>query len=243
MSKPGANQPNNSSAPDPLDALGVSADALGALGALGGGAEVPDALGTNVESVDVALRASALRDALVARELVSLDVLEDFVHQFTDELTPENGATVVARCWIDPAFRLRFLDDATAASAELGIAGPEGIHMRAVENTSTLHNVIVCTQCSCTAWPLIGLPPDWYKSAPYRSRVVREARRVLAEMGLALAVDVKIQVWDTTGDTRYVVLPQRPIGTESWSEEELRALITRECLIGVAVPQTGLLVD
>jgi nitrile hydratase subunit alpha len=203
----------------------------------------PDTPDANVEAVDVALRAGALRDALVARELVSLDVLEDFVHQFTDEMTPENGARVVARCWIDPAFRLRFLDDATAASAELGIAGPEGKHMRAVENTPTVHNVIVCTQCSCTAWPLIGLPPDWYKSAPYRSRVVREARSVLSEMGLVLPVDVKIQVWDTTGDTRYVVLPQRPIGTESWDEEQLRALITRECLIGVAVPQTAPLVD
>jgi nitrile hydratase subunit alpha len=203
----------------------------------------PDTPDANVEAVDVALRAGALRDALVARELVSLDVLEDFVHQFTDEMTPENGARVVARCWIDPAFRLRFLDDATAASAELGIAGPEGKHMRAVENTSTVHNVIVCTQCSCTAWPLIGLPPDWYKSAPYRSRVVREARIVLSEMGLVLPVDVKIQVWDTTGDTRYVVLPQRPVGTESWDEEQLRALITRECLIGVAVPQTAPLVD
>jgi nitrile hydratase subunit alpha len=203
----------------------------------------PDAPDANVEAVHVALRAGALRDALVARELVSLDVLEDFVHQFTDELTPENGARVVARCWIDPAFRLRFLDDATAASAELGIAGPEGKHMRAVENTSTVHNVIVCTQCSCTAWPLIGLPPDWYKSAPYRSRVVREARTVLSEMGLVLPVEVKIQVWDTTGDTRYVVLPQRPISTESCGEEQLRALITRECLIGVAVPQTAPLVD
>jgi nitrile hydratase subunit alpha len=240
MSKPGVNQPNNSSSPDPLDPLGVSPGALGALGPLGG---VPDALGTKVESVDVALRANALRDALVARELVSLDVLEDFVHQFTDELTSQNGARVVARCWVDPGFRSRFLDDATAASTELGIAGPEGKHMRAVENTSAVHNVIVCTQCSCTAWPLIGLPPDWYKSAPYRSRVVREARSMLSEMGLALPVDVKIQVWDTTGDTRYVVLPKRPIGTESWTEQELRALITRECLIGVAVPQTGLFVD
>ncbi len=239
MSKPGANQ-SKGRASDPLDALDASAEVHGAPD---GGAEVPDALGTNVESVDVALRANALRNALVAQDLVSLDVLEDFVHQFTDELTPKNGATVVARCWIDPAFRVRFLDDATAASAELGVAGPEGKHMRAVENTSMVHNVIVCTQCSCTAWPLIGLPPDWYKSAPYRARVVREARNVLAEMGLLLPADVKIQVWDTTGDTRYVVLPQRPIGTESWTEEQLRTLITRECLIGVALPQAGLFVD
>ena len=191
---------------------------------------------TVVEVADVARRSEALRDALVARDLVSLDALDEIVHQFTDELTPENGSRVIARCWVDPAFRSRFLDDATAASAELGIAGPEGKYMRAVENSSNVHNVIVCTQCSCTAWPLIGLPPDWYKSAPYRSRVVREARNVLAEMGLVLPANTKIHVWDTTGDIRYVVLSQRPLGTESWTEEQLRTLITRECLIGVAVP-------
>jgi nitrile hydratase subunit alpha len=186
----------------------------------------------------VSARASALRDVLIDRGLVTAGMLDEFVHQFTDELTPENGALVVALCWVDPAFRDRFLADATAASAELGIAGPEGKHMRAVENTATLHNVIVCTQCSCTAWPLIGLPPDWYKSAPYRSRVVREARSVLAEMGLVLPVETEIRVWDTTGDIRYVVLPQRPPGTESWTEEQLRTLVTRESLIGVAVPLT-----
>ncbi len=193
----------------------------------------------NDHAVDLALQANALRDGLVARKLVTVAALDDIVHQFTDELTPENGARVVARCWVDPAFRERFVSDATVASAELGIAGPEGKHMRAVENTATTHNVIVCTQCSCTAWPLIGLPPDWYKSAPYRSRVVREARNVLTEMGLVLPEDNEIQVWDTTGDTRYVVLPQRPVGCESWTEEQLRALITRECLIGVALPMVG----
>jgi nitrile hydratase subunit alpha len=187
-------------------------------------------------TADVAARAEALRYALIARNLVTAEAMDEVVHEFTDVLTPRNGAIVVARCWIDPSFRARFLADATAASAELGIAGPEGKRMRALENTSVIHNVIVCTQCSCTAWPLIGLPPDWYKSAPYRSRVVREARNVLEEMGLHLPVDTEIRVWDTTGDTRYVVLPLRPPNTESWTEEQLRVLITRECLIGVAVP-------
>ena len=184
------------------------------------------------------MRAAALRDALISRNLVQAEALEELVHEFTDELTPENGARVVARCWVDPAFRGRFVDDATAASAEMGIAGPEGKHMRAVENTSTVHNVIVCTQCSCTAWPLIGLPPDWYKSPPYRSRVVREARNVLAEMGLVLPPEIEIRVWDTTGDVRYVVLPQRPANTANCTEDQLRTLVSRECLIGVAVPET-----
>jgi nitrile hydratase subunit alpha len=188
-------------------------------------------------AADVVARAKALRDALITRSLVTAEALDEVVHEFTDVLTPRNGAIVVARCWVDPAFRVRFLADATAASAELGIAGPEGKHMRAVENTDALHNVIVCTQCSCTAWPLIGLPPDWYKSAPYRSRVVREARNVLEEMGLSIPVETEIRVWDTTGDTRYVVFPLRPPDTQSWSEDQLRELITRECLIGVAVPQ------
>jgi nitrile hydratase subunit alpha len=185
---------------------------------------------------EFAVQAEVLRDALVARNLITTNALDEVVHEFTEVLTPLNGATVVARCWVDPAFRRRFLADATAASAELGIAGAEGKRMRAVENTLMVHNVIVCTQCSCTAWPLIGLPPDWYKSAPYRSRVVREARSVLEEMGLSLPVETEIRVWDTTGDTRYVVLPQRPLGTDSWTEEQLRARITRECLIGVATP-------
>jgi nitrile hydratase subunit alpha len=185
---------------------------------------------------DTAAHAEALRDALVALNLVTAEALEEVVHEFTDSLTPRNGAIVVARCWIDPAFRERFLADATAASAELGIAGPEGKRMRALENTASVHNIIVCTQCSCTAWPLIGLPPDWYKSAPYRSRVVREARNVLEEMGLSLPVDTEIRVWDTTGDTRYVVVPQRPPGTDSWTEDQLSEPITRDCLIGVALP-------
>ncbi len=187
-------------------------------------------------AADVAARAEALRDALIARNLVTAEALDEVVHEFTDVLTPRNGAIVVARCWIDPAFRARFLADGTAASAELDIAGPEGKRMRAVENTKEVHNVIVCTQCSCTAWPLIGLPPDWYKSAPYRSRVVREARNVLEEIGLSLPVETEIRVWDTTGDTRYIVLPLRPPDTQSWSEDQLRELITRECLIGVALP-------
>ena len=151
-----------------------------------------------------------------------------------DELSPANGARVVARAWVDPAFRQRLLADATAAAKELGIAGPEGHQMVAVENSAKLHNVIVCTQCSCTAWPLIGLPPDWYKAPPYRARVVREARALLDELGLELPPSMEIRVWDTSGETRYVVLPMRPRGTEHFGEAELAALVTRDALIGVA---------
>lgn len=183
-----------------------------------------------------AAQAFAIREVLVNRGPVSDETLDKTIHEFTDVLTAANGARVVARCWADPAFRERFLHDATSASLEVGISGPEGKRVRAVENTPSVHNVIVCTQCSCTAWPLIGLPPDWYKSAPYRSRVVREARNVLSEMGLALPPETEIRVWDTTGDTRYVVLPQRPPNTETWTEDQLRSIVTRESLIGVAIP-------
>jgi nitrile hydratase len=136
---------------------------------------------------------------------------------------------------VDPAYRERLLADGTAAAAELGIGGPEGEQVVVVENTADVHNVIVCTQCSCTAWPLLGLPPDWYKSPAYRSRVVRDARGVLADMGLALDDDVDVRVWDTSGDVRYMVLPRRPAGSEHLTEEQLAALVARDALIGVAV--------
>lgn len=178
-------------------------------------------------------QASALEAVLVDKGLVTVDEV-DAVMAVADGLSPENGARVVARAWRDPEFRERLLANATAAAAELGIRGPEGAYMVALENTPEIHNVIVCTQCSCTAWPLIGLPPDWYKSPPYRSRVVREARVLLREMGYDVPPDTQIRVWDTSGDARYVVIPMRPSGTEECSEDELAAMVTRDGLIGVA---------
>ena len=186
------------------------------------------------EPAPIERRASALRDALVDRGLVEAGEAEALAHRAVQELSPANGARVVARAWVDPDFRQRLLVNATTAAKELGIEGIEGRQMVAVENTATTHNVIVCTQCSCTAWPLLGLPPDWYKSPAYRARVVREARALLAEMGLQLPATTNIRVWDTSGETRYVVLPMRPQGTEHFTEEQLASLVTRDALIGVA---------
>jgi nitrile hydratase subunit alpha len=149
---------------------------------------------------------------------------------------PKNGAQVVARAWIDPAYRARLLADSTAACAELGYGGPQGEYIVALENTPTLHNVVVCTLCSCTPWPVMGLPRDWYKSPAYRSRITREPQAVLHEMGLDLPADVKLRVWDTTAETRYMVVPMRPAGTEHMSEAELAALVTYETMVGVALP-------
>jgi nitrile hydratase len=156
------------------------------------------------------------------------------VGRVSEELSPRNGARVVARAWVDAAYRERLLADGTAACAELGFEGPQGEYIVVLENTPNVHNVIVCTQCSCTAWPVLGLPPDWYKSPEYRARVVREPRALLREMGLDLPERVEIRVWDTSAETRYLVLPLRPAGTEGWDEERLAALVTREAMIGVA---------
>lgn len=184
-------------------------------------------------------RAHALKTVLQEKGLLSDDMLKG-MHDLWDAWIPENGARVVARAWTDDAFRSRLLNDGAAACAELGLIGIEGSHLVALENTASLQNVIVCTLCSCTAWPVLGLPPDWYKSFEYRSRVVREARQVLREMGLELGDDVKIQVWDTTANTRYMVLPFRPAGTEGWTQQQLAAIVTKDCLIGVARPRGGL---
>ena len=182
-------------------------------------------------------RAAALRDALIDRNLIDQGQVESTKDLVDKELSPANGARVVARAWVDAAFKDRLLVNATEAAKELSIEGIEGHQMVAVENTESTHNVIVCTQCSCTAWPLLGLPPDWYKSPPYRARVVREARTLLAEMGLQIPDTVAIRVWDTSGETRYIVLPARPAGTENFSEEQLAALVTRESMIGVSLPK------
>jgi nitrile hydratase len=179
-------------------------------------------------------RTQAVKDALLDKGLITGADIERFAHM-PEDWKPENGAKVVARAWTDPAYKQRLLDDATSACAELGYQGPQGEYIVALEETPERHNVIVCTQCSCTAWPVLGLPPDWYKSPEYRARVVREPRRVLSEMGLQLSDDVAVRVWETSAETRYMVLPQRPPGTEHYTEDALAALVNREVLIGVAM--------
>jgi nitrile hydratase len=185
----------------------------------------------------VAARAAALEALLVERGVITSDAVDAVVDVFEHEVGPHNGARVVARAWVDPAYQARLLADGTAAIAELGIGGEEGENMRVVENTPGVHNVVVCTLCSCYPWPVLGIPPVWYKSAPYRSRMVREPRALLAEMGLDLPASTDIRVWDSSAHVRYLVLPQRPAGTEGMSEDELAALVTRDCMIGVAVPE------
>jgi len=165
------------------------------------------------------------------------EMLEATEVQFEEEMNWRNGAKVVARAWVDPAYHERLLADGTAACAELGFEGIQGEYIVALEDAPDLHHVIVCTQCSCTAWPVLGLPPDWYKSPEYRARVAREPRRVLHEMGLDVPETTEIRVWDTTAETRYIVLPLRPAGTEGWSEDRLAGLVTREAMIGVAMAE------
>ena len=161
-------------------------------------------------------------------------MFDEVVHM-AEDWKPENGARVVARAWTDPDFMTRLRRDATAACAELGYSGAQGEYIVALENNASCHNVVVCTQCSCTAWPVLGLPPDWYKSPEYRARVVRQPRKVLLEMGLEVDAHVSLRVWETSAETRYFVIPMRPEGTEDWSSDQLAKLISREALIGVAV--------
>jgi nitrile hydratase len=180
-------------------------------------------------------RVDAIQSALEAKGLKVSEAIDELSRKATEEWVPRNGARVVARAWVDPEFRKRLLANGRAAVAELGLAMPKHHrHLVVLENSPKVQNVICCTLCSCTAFTIIGLPPDWYKDLEYRSRVVRESRAVLREMGLDLAPDVEVRVWDTTADTRYMVLPERPAGTEGWSEEQLAALVTRDSMIGVA---------
>ena len=180
-------------------------------------------------------RVDAIQAALDERGMKASEAIEEHGHRAQEEWVPQNGARVVARAWVDPAFKARLMADGRAAVAELGLSMPKHHrHLVVLENAPKVQNVICCTLCSCTAFTLIGLPPDWYKELDYRARVVRESRTVLKEMGLELAPDVEIRVWDTTADTRYMVLPERPPGTEDWPEEKLAALVTRDSLIGVA---------
>lgn len=182
----------------------------------------------------IAERVRALEEALDAKGLVPPGFIEKRLEYAAENFDPRNGARMVARAWLDPAFRAQLLADASAACAQLGFHAAGREYLVALENTDAVHNVIVCTQCSCTAWTAIGLPPDWYKSPEYRARVVREPRALLRAMGLDLPEQIAIRVWDTSGETRYMVLPQRPAGTEGWSEEQLASIVTRESLIGVA---------
>jgi nitrile hydratase len=183
---------------------------------------------------DPALRVKALESLLVEKGLVDRAALDALIDTYEHKVGPRNGARVVARAWSDPAYKQRLLTEPDKAIAELGYGGQQGEHMVVVENTPTLHNMVVCTLCSCYPWPVLGLPPVWYKSAPYRSRSVIDPRGVLREFGLDLPEDVEVRVWDSTAELRYLVLPERPVGTERMSEEELAALVTRDSMVGVA---------
>lgn len=179
-------------------------------------------------------RVRALEDLLAENGLVTHDEIDRFIKVYEEDIGPMNGAAVVARAWVDGEYRARLLADGTAAIAELGFGGPEGDHLVVVENTRDVHNLVVCTLCSCYPWPVLGLPPEWYKSAPYRARAVREPRALLRDMGCELQDGVEVRVWDSSADVRYLVLPERPAGTEELSEDELAALVTRDAMIGVA---------
>jgi nitrile hydratase len=185
------------------------------------------------EFTDVERRARALEELLIEKGMVSPDFIDQVVETFSNDFGPMNGAKVVAHAWVDPEYKLRLLADATPAIGELGFDGPEGDHMVVVENTPDIHNVVVCTLCSCYPWPVLGLPPNWYKSPPYRARMVREPRALLAEMGCEVPAETEIRVWDSSAEVRYLVLPERPAGTEHATEEELAALVTRNSMIGV----------
>jgi len=179
-------------------------------------------------------RVAALEALLTELGLVPEGFIEEVTRRYESEIGPMNGAKVVARAWADPQYKRRLLAEGAAAIAELGFSGPEGDHMVVVENTPAVHNVVVCTLCSCYPWPILGLPPAWYKDPPYRARMVREPRTVLAEMGCRLPGDVEIRVWDSSAEVRYLVLPQRPSGTEDMTEAQLAGLVTRDSMIGVA---------
>jgi nitrile hydratase subunit alpha len=187
----------------------------------------------------VELRARALEALLAERGLVSTDAIDAVVALYERSVGPQNGAKVVARAWVDEHYRERLLSSANDAIAELGFGGAEGDNMVVVANTPSIHNMIVCTLCSCYPWPVLGLPPSWYKSPPYRARAVSEPRAMLREFGLELGEEVEIRVWDSSAEVRYLVLPMRPTQTDGWSEEDLAALVTRDCMIGTAVPSAG----
>jgi nitrile hydratase subunit alpha len=181
----------------------------------------------------VEARVAAIESVLIEHGMFDTEMLDGIVENFEHNLGPLNGAKVVARAWVDPEYKARLLEDGTAAIAELGFSGAEGDHMVVVENTPDVHNLVVCTLCSCYPWPTLGLPPAWYKAPAYRSRAVREPRTLLAEMGTPISDDVEIRVWDSSAEVRYLVLPERPPGTGGLSEAELATQVTRDSMIGV----------
>jgi nitrile hydratase len=181
-----------------------------------------------------ALRVKALESLLVDKGLVDSKALDAIIELYETKVGPHNGARIVARAWTDPAYKRRLLTEATAAIDEMGFGGSEGEDMIVIENAPKVHNVVVCTLCSCYPWPVLGLPPVWYKSSAYRARAVIEPRGVLKELGLELSDDVEVRVWDSTAELRYLVLPERPAGTDGWTEEQLAALVTRDAMVGVA---------
>ena len=184
-----------------------------------------------------ALRIKALESLLVEKGLVDLGAVDEIIELFEKRIGPRNGAKVVAHAWADPAYKKRLLEDGSKAIAELGFTGLQGEDMVVLENTPAIYNVVVCTLCSCYPWPTMGLPPNWYKAAPYRARIVIEPRQVLAEFGVGVAADVEVRVWDSNAEIRYMVLPMRPAGTDGWSEEQLANLVTRDAMIGTGVPK------
>jgi nitrile hydratase len=190
---------------------------------------------------DLVLRVQALESLLVDKGLVDPKAIDVLIDTYENKVGPRNGASVVARAWCDPDFKQWLLDDATAAIASMDYTGRQGEHMKVVANTPTVHNLVVCTLCSCYPWPVLGLPPVWYKAAPYRSRAVSDPRAVLQEFGTELGEEVEIRVWDSTSEMRYLVLPERPAGTDGWSQDDLAELVTRNSMIGVekaASPET-----
>ncbi len=184
------------------------------------------------------LRVRALESVLAEKGYVDPAALDALIDTYQTRIGPRNGARVVARSWVDAAFREWLLRDATAAIASLGYGGRQGEHMRALENTSAVHHLVVCTLCSCYPWPVLGLPPTWYKSAPYRSRAVKDPRGVLADFGVVLPADTEIRVWDSTAELRYLVIPQRPAGTDGLDEDALAALVTRDSMIGTGLARS-----
>jgi len=190
------------------------------------------------ELSETQLRVRALETVLTEKGYVDPAALDLIIETYETKVGPHNGARVVAKAWSDPAFKRALLDDASAAVRTMGHESRVGDHLVAVENTEHVHNMIVCTLCSCYPWEVLGLPPVWYKSAPYRSRAVKDPRGVLSDFGVSLPKDTEIRVWDSTAETRFIVLPMRPAGTENWSEERLAALVTRDCMIGTGLPKT-----
>ncbi len=185
------------------------------------------------ELAPVEARIAAIEAVLVEKGVLDVEAVDQIVAHFEENLGPMNGAKVIAKAWTNPEYRTRLLTDGTAAIAELGFGGPEGEHVVVLENTADVHNLVVCTLCSCYPWPVLGLPPNWYKAPAYRSRAVREPRKVLAEMGTEIADDVEVRVWDSSAEARYLVLPMRPSGTGGFTEEQLAGVVTRDSMIGV----------